>query len=231
MGADCELEIAQGTRCGIAAYERCAECRRAFCRSHQAWERTPDGTKRVTPIEDWCSDCQARSDERAEVRVAANQSRIDAAKVRIVVLIQQLDAAGFPGAAKRNIIETEKGSFGRTKTVKTEYDPAIPIGPVQWDHLYNIPREGWQHSSDRLETGITRRGEYVVMDPRFTRAGKNWMAKGHNFIGICAILEDHARKYLPGLRRSLLLLARVRYWMRLLRPRQRQEPRPRTDRH
>lgn len=198
MSATCVFEIAQGEQCGIVAYERCFECQRAFCRSHQAWERTPDGTRQTSPIENWCTECQARQEEEGKSRVAAHHEREQAAKLRIDALIKQLNYAGFPGATERVVKKTVKGSFGRTREMQTQYEPAIPIGPVSWEHLYCIPREGWQHDSSRLETGITRNGDYVVMDPRPTEVGKNWTARGHNFIGICAMLEAHVRKHLPG---------------------------------
>ena len=203
MSVVCEIDITDDKQCGIDAFERCAQCKRAFCRSHQAWQRTArqrTGEQRlIRPIQSWCAECQARQEKELEeaelARVKEHAECLRAAKSRITVLLDALDAAGFPGAVERAVFKTEKGVFGHMKTTKATFDSAIPVGQVSWEYRTYYPRDGgdgFKHLNS-LETGITRDRQYVRMDPGLN--GSDWKMSDYS-IQICEALEAHARKYL-----------------------------------
>ena len=91
MSVDCELEVSHREQCGIDAFERCAECQRAFCRSHQTWQRTPNGTGLVVPIENWCTECQARHKNR--LRIAWQRIKNVNARPRLCLCICDEDGS------------------------------------------------------------------------------------------------------------------------------------------
>lgn len=68
--------------CGVPAVGRCRECRRRFCQTHQAWDKTPPGKYDIyldpgrEPYLDWCTACQRASHERA----AEERTRVEAEK-------------------------------------------------------------------------------------------------------------------------------------------------------
>jgi len=199
MSVGCELPIIDGRQCGIDAFERCAECQRAFCRSHQAWERTASGSL-ICPIQNWCAECQVtrQAKDKAAAKVSAREhaERVRAAKTRIAALLAELNVQGFPGAVERAVSKTVKGAFGRAKTITTQHEPAIPVGQVTWEFWTYHPRDGaggFKHLQ-QLDTGITRSGEYVRMNPEM--AGSDWKMSANCDIDICEVLEAHARKYL-----------------------------------
>jgi hypothetical protein len=64
-GAVCEIKVGNGGICGVTSIGRCANCGRAFCRSHQAHQG-------LVPLIDMCAPCFAQTPQEIE-RVKAWQ--------------------------------------------------------------------------------------------------------------------------------------------------------------
>ena len=78
MGAVCEIELKNGSTCGVTAIGRCATCGRAFCLTHQARKWYSYGP---VPYVDMCAPCFDKTPEEvARVEAAKRQAEVHAAE-------------------------------------------------------------------------------------------------------------------------------------------------------
>lgn len=153
MSAECEIDS-----CGVQAIGRCHSCGRTFCASHQ-------GRGGFVAYVDQCGPCRTASVQRQSDQQIADFehviSRQQAMRDRIRELVATLSAAGIVAEPRwRWVGERKRFLRGREQQFEAA-EPAWPVGLHSWSHSL----KGEDLPAETVETGATRTGEVVPMEP------------------------------------------------------------------
>lgn len=200
MTAVCEIPIAGGRTCGIAAQCRCSRCERAYCLSHanMLWDGTPSLSL--------CAPCRDESDEAKRQAWTQRQEQKKQQEQQV-----QADAARLPElarAAARSLAMRHAPTY-RAAILGYRSDPKIP-NPTRRPYIKRDLGRMWAICiKDRAIVGeddltVWRSApQWAGLDVQ----GKLWSAEEHRGIGSGPIEE--VRPWLFGRREPVLLIQRA----------------------